>query len=67
MIKFFFFFFVWVFRFGSLALVHSCRDLMHIVFVHYLEVKVIHFALIVIASLFAFVVVAVLSFSYLVF
>ena len=42
--------------------VDSCRDLMHIVFVHYLEIKVIHFFIIVAAS-FVVIVIAVLNFS----
>ena len=41
-----FFFLVWAFHFGLPVLVDFCRDLMHIVFVHYLEVKVIHFVII---------------------
>lgn len=59
--KFWWFFFV----FGFSELVDSCRDLMHIVFVHYLEVKVMYF-FIVIASFVAFIVIAisVLNLSY---
>ena len=67
-IMFYFFFskiLVVFFVFGFSELVDSCRDLMHIVFVHYLEVKVISF-FIVIASFVAFIVIAitVLNFSY---